>query len=117
MSQLALLVDGVVTHLFTLDKAKVTIGRSSQCDIYIDDVSVSTNHAHILVAPSEFLDGHYDLLIEDLQSRNGTLVNDQPIHRCQLKPDDVITIGFCKFKLLDDRAVGRESTVLMMMDE
>ena len=116
MSQLALLVDGVVTQLFTLDKAKVIIGRSSQCDIHIDDVSVSTNHAVILVAPSEFLDGHYDLLIEDLQNRNGTLVNDQPIHRCRLIPDDIITIGFSKFKLLDDLAKGRETTVLMMMD-
>jgi pSer/pThr/pTyr-binding forkhead associated (FHA) protein len=94
----------------------VTIGRSSQCDIYIEDVSVSTNHAVILVTPSEFLDGYNDILIEDLQSRNGTVVNGQPIHRCQLKPDDVITIGFNKFKLLDNRAVGRQSTVLMMMD-
>jgi pSer/pThr/pTyr-binding forkhead associated (FHA) protein len=94
----------------------VTIGRSSQSDIHIDDVSVSTDHAVILVAPSEFLDGHNDILIEDLQSQNGTLVNGQPVHRCQLNPDDVITIGFNKFKLLDDRAAGRESTVLMMMD-
>ena len=117
MSQLALLVDGIVTQLFALDKAKVIFGRSSRCDVHIDDVSVSTNHAAIIVAPSKFLDGYDDILIEDLNSRNGTLVNDQPIHRCQLKPDDVITIGFNKFKLLDDRAAGRESTVLMMMDE
>ncbi len=116
MSQLALLVDGVVTQLFSLDKAKLTIGRSSKCDIYIDDVSVSTNHAVIIVAPNELLDGHYDILVEDLQSRNGTLVNDQPIHRCQLRPDDIITIGFNRFKLLDDPAAGRESTVLMMME-
>ena len=116
MSQLALLVDDVVVQLFALDKAKVTIGRSSLCDIHIDDISVSTNHAVILVAPSELLDGYYDIFVEDLQSRNGTLVNDQSIHRCRLKPGDVITIGFNKFKLLDDHAVGRESTVLMVMD-
>lgn len=116
MSQLALLVDGVVTQLFTLDKARVMIGRSSQCDIHIDDASVSTNHAVILVSPSELLDGHYDIFVEDLQSRNGTLINDQSVHRCRLNPDDVITVGFNKFKLLDDRAVGRESTVLMVMD-
>jgi pSer/pThr/pTyr-binding forkhead associated (FHA) protein len=86
VAQLALLVDSVVTQLFSLDKAKLTIGRSS------------------------------NILVEDLQSRNGTLVNDQPIHRCQLRPDDIITIGFNRFKLLDDRAAGRESTVLMMME-
>jgi len=116
VSQLGLLVNGVVTQLFTLDKAKLTIGRSSKCDIHIDDVGVSTNHALIVIAPNKFLDGYNDILIEDLQSRNGTLVNGQPIQRCLLKPDDVIAIGFHKFKLLDDRAKGRESTVLLMMD-
>lgn len=116
MSQLALLVDGVVAQLFTLEKAKMLIGRSAQCDIHIDDASVSNNHAVILVTPSELLDGHYDIFVEDLQSRNGTLINDQSIHRCRLNPDDVITIGFNRFKLLDDRAVGRESTVLMVME-
>ena len=116
MSQLALLVDGVVSQLFDLDAGKVTIGRTPASDICIDDVSVSTNHAFISVVPSELLDGHYDIFIEDLQSRNGTLVNDQPIVRCRLNPDDVITIGWNKFKLLDDRTAGRETTVLMMLD-
>lgn len=116
MSQLALLVDGVVTQLFSLDKAKVTIGRAINSDICIDDSSVSTHHAVIYVSPDELLDGHDDIRIEDMQSRNGTLVNDKAVHRCKLKPDDVIGIGFNRFKLLDDRAAGRESTVLMIMD-
>jgi pSer/pThr/pTyr-binding forkhead associated (FHA) protein len=116
LSQLAILVDGVATQLITLDKARISFGRNPKSDIYIDDVSVSTNHAIIIVAPSDLLDGHDDILIEDLQSRNGTLVNDQRVHRCRLKPDDVITIGFNKFKLLDNHASGRESTVMMVMD-
>jgi pSer/pThr/pTyr-binding forkhead associated (FHA) protein len=116
LSQLALLVDGVVAQLFSLDKAKITIGRSVQSDICIDDVSVSTDHAVIIVAPSDLLDGHDDIVIEDQKSRNGTLVNEKAVQRCRLKPDDVITIGWNKFKLLDDRATGRESTVLMIMD-
>jgi pSer/pThr/pTyr-binding forkhead associated (FHA) protein len=116
VSQLALLVDGVVAQLFSLDKAMVTIGRSADSDIRIDDSSVSTNHAVIYVSPNELLDGHDDILIEDQQSRNGTLVNDRTVHRCRLQPDDVIGIGFNRFKLLDDRAAGRESTVLMIMD-
>ena len=116
MSQLALLVDGVVTQLFSLDKSRVTIGRAVNSDICIDDSSVSNNHAVIYVSPNEMLDGHDDILIEDQQSRNGTLVNDKVVHRCRLQPDDVIGIGFNRFKLLDNRAAGRESTVLMIMD-
>ncbi|HEY5623351.1 MAG TPA: FHA domain-containing protein [Gammaproteobacteria bacterium] len=43
-------------------------------------------------------------------STNGTLVNDEESDRCQLKPNDVITIGFNRFKLLDDREAGSETT-------
>ena len=116
MSQLALLIDGVVSQFFNLDTGKTTIGRSLDSDICIDDASVSTNHAVIFVAPSEFFDGHLDIFVEDLQSRNGTLVNDKPVHRCRLQPDDIVSIGWNKFKLLDDRSIGRESTVLMILD-
>ena len=116
MSQLALLVDDVVTQLFPLNQPTLTIGRAAECDIRIDDVSVSTEHAIVRVSPSKYLDGHEEIIIEDLQSKNGTLVNEKPVHRCQLQPNDVVTIGWNKFKLLDDRAAGRETTVLMMLD-
>jgi len=114
---LALLVDDVVSQLYPLTKSKFLIGRVTTCDIYIDDTSVSSCHAAILVVPNPLLDGYDDIVIEDLQSRNGTYVNEERIHRCILKPNDVISIGWSKFKLLDDRSEGRESTVLMMLDE
>ena len=116
MSQLALLVDGVVSQFFNLESGKITIGRSPDSDICIDDASVSTNHAVITVTQNEFLEDHVDVFIEDLKSRNGTLVNDEPIQWCRLKPEDVVSIGWNKFKLLDDHTVGKETTVLMMLD-
>lgn len=116
MPQLAILVDGVAAKTIALDKVKITIGRSPASDIHIDDVSVSTNHAEIVVATNPLLDGHNDIYVEDLQSRNGTRVNGNLIHRCLLAPNDVITIGFNKFKLLDDRSVENESTVLIVME-
>ena len=45
MAQLGLLVDGVIVKAFQLDKARTTIGRSIECDIQIDDVGVSMEHA------------------------------------------------------------------------
>ena len=116
MSQLALLVDGVVSRIFTLEEGKVTIGRSPQSDICIDDVSVSTHHAVIEMIENPLLEGHYDVYIEDLESRNGTLVNAKPVQRCRLNPDDVITVGWNKFKLLDDRNFGRDTTALIVLD-
>lgn len=54
--------------------------------------------------PSEFLDDQVDVLLEGLGSTNGSLVNDEQIEQCQLKHNDVITIGWNTFKLLDGRA-------------
>ena len=116
MSQLALLVDDVIVQLFPLEKPTLTIGRSPECDIYIDDAGVSSNHALIHVKPSEFLDGHQDIFLEDLESKNGTRVNDRKIERCQLQPDDVITIAWNRFKLLDDHMPGGATTILIMDD-
>ncbi|NIW24565.1 MAG: FHA domain-containing protein [Gammaproteobacteria bacterium] len=110
MAQLALLVDDVVVKLFPLEKPTVTIGRDQVNDIQIEDTGVSGKHAQIHVQPSGLIEGHVDVEVEDLGSTNGTLVNDELRARCQLKPNDVITIGFNQFKLLDDREAGSETT-------
>jgi pSer/pThr/pTyr-binding forkhead associated (FHA) protein len=113
MSQLALLVDDVVVSIFPLDKPSMTIGRDTDCDIQIDESSVSGSHARLEIKPSEFLDGQDDIFLEDLGSTNGTMVNDEKIDRCQLKPDDVIEIGWNKFKLVDDSQGNRETTAFI----
>lgn len=111
MSQLALLVDDVVVKVFPLDKPMTTIGRHQDNDIQIDNDGVSAKHALIRVEPSELLEGHEDIVIEDLNSTNGTLVNDERIdQRCALKPNDVITVGWNRFKLLDNREAGSQTT-------
>ena len=116
MSQLALLIDDVVTQTFPVEKTTLTIGRSKDCDICIDDVSVSTRHAELRMVPSELLRGYSDVFITDLGSRNGTFVNDDQVTEARLKPNDVIRIGWTKFKYFDDMFDGRETTVLMMLD-
>ena len=113
MSQLALLVDDVVVSIFPLDKPTVTIGREPESDIRIDESSVSTRHARVDIKPSEFLEGHEDIFLLDLNSTNGTTVNGKRIDRCQLKPDDVIEIGWNRFKLIDDSEAGRQTTAFI----
>jgi pSer/pThr/pTyr-binding forkhead associated (FHA) protein len=64
-----------------------TVGRSTNADIVILDEAVSRNHAAFRV------DGQ-TLVVEDLGSSNGTLVNGDEIHSpCRLAPGDVVTIG------------------------
>ncbi len=108
-SQLALLIDDVVVKLFPLEKPVITIGRHQDNDIRIDNDFASNRHAQILVDPKEPLEGHRDVVLEDLGSTNGVLVNDKQVKRCQLKPNDEITIARIQFKLLDDSQSDSET--------
>jgi sigma-B regulation protein RsbU (phosphoserine phosphatase) len=65
----------------------VVVGRSEQADITVTDHSVSRRHARI------FRQGA-DWSVEDLGSRNGTLLNEQRLAAASvLKPGDVIRVG------------------------
>lgn len=83
---------------YPLNKNSLQIGRNESCDIFIDDEDVSRNHARIEI--KEDL-----ILLEDLGSTNGTLVNGKEIKTCVLKDGDRIQIGnttVLKFNFLDD---------------
>lgn len=67
-------------------KEEITIGRDAENDIQIDNIAVSGEHARILKGP-------YQYLIEDLNSTNGTFVNEEKITKRVLEENDAITIG------------------------
>jgi pSer/pThr/pTyr-binding forkhead associated (FHA) protein len=62
------------------------IGRRADNTIVIDDPAVSGHHACV------FRDGDHDVL-RDLESTNGTFVNDKRVSRHQLRNGDVVAIG------------------------
>jgi pSer/pThr/pTyr-binding forkhead associated (FHA) protein len=66
---------------------EMTIGRSRDCDIFLEDLAVSRLHASIQQLP----DGGYEL--EDHRSATGTFVNGWAITRCRLNNGDVVQIG------------------------
>jgi diguanylate cyclase (GGDEF)-like protein len=74
---------GSVVRLF----ASNMMGRSRQSDIRIDDPTVSRRHARIV------RDDERGYLLQDLGSRNGTLVRGRPITRCRLIDGDWIGVG------------------------
>ena len=79
----------VIRRKLEFEDQTVTIGRHPDCDIIIDDASVSRQHARI-----DSDNGVY--YIEDLNSRNGTFLNNESIHRSTRKPvrpRDVSTIS------------------------
>lgn len=66
---------------------EMTVGRSRDCDIFLEDLAVSRLHATI----REMNDGSYE--IEDHRSAAGTYVNGMRITRYRLIDGDVVQIG------------------------
>jgi len=71
---------------FLLDSESTSIGRSSESDIFFDDVTVSRQHACILRIKNDF---H----IVDEQSLNGTYVNSISVTEQILRMGDQLQIG------------------------
>ena len=84
---------------YRLGPKRVLIGRTDQCDITINDSSVSRKQASI-----ESKDGRF--LLQDLKSTNGTQVNGKSVDIHLLSHGDKIRIGKTVLQFL-----GREITL------
>jgi len=81
---------GRAGEVFAVAGERMTIGRSPEAEVFLDDVTVSRNHA-LLVRRR---DGLY---IDDLGSLNGTYVNRRRIESHRLQNGDELQVG--KYKL------------------
>ncbi|HMS72223.1 MAG TPA: FHA domain-containing protein [Baekduia sp.] len=82
---------GHVGESFPLDGDRLAIGRRPDSDIFLDDVTVSRDHAMVVKRGDGF---HLD----DLGSLNGTYVNRRRIDSQQLADGDELQVG--KYKLV-----------------
>jgi pSer/pThr/pTyr-binding forkhead associated (FHA) protein len=71
-------------------EGETTIGRSPDCGIFLDDVTVSRKHAVVSERDGAFL-------VEDQGSLNGTFVNRKRVESAQLADGDELQIG--KYRL------------------
>jgi pSer/pThr/pTyr-binding forkhead associated (FHA) protein len=81
---------GRAGEVFSVAGNRMTIGRSPDAEVFLDDVTVSRNHA-LLVRKR---DGLY---VDDLGSLNGTYVNRRRIESHKLQNGDELQVG--KYKL------------------
>ena len=72
------------------EAGRTLIGRSPECEIFLDDVTVSRRHAELERVGDMFT-------IRDLGSLNGTYVNRRRIESAVLENDDEVQIG--KYRL------------------
>jgi pSer/pThr/pTyr-binding forkhead associated (FHA) protein len=70
----------------------VTVGRSPDCDIHVDAPGLSRLHARLV--PTE--DG---VIVEDLESTNGTFVNNHRVRRHKLHIGDEVGFDHMRFRL------------------
>jgi serine/threonine-protein kinase PknK len=82
-----------------LDGDSIAIGRSRENQIEIDDISSSRRHCRLFHQGGSWW-------VEDLQSRNGTLVNGVLVRKQELAPGDCIEIG--KTRIYFERIPTRE---------
>jgi pSer/pThr/pTyr-binding forkhead associated (FHA) protein len=81
---------GALPTRIGLDREHTVIGRQPHCEVIVPDKSVNRQHARIVHRGWQFV-------LQDLQSRNGTYLNDWQIQGlCPLRDGD--TIGVCEFR-------------------
>jgi hypothetical protein len=75
-----------VGERFYLEQPRITIGRDPASDIFLNDVTVSREHAVLHVEAGE-------VRLEDVGSLNGTYVNDAIVSEAVLTSGDAVQIG------------------------
>jgi pSer/pThr/pTyr-binding forkhead associated (FHA) protein len=86
MARVILVFNKQVIKDYPFTKENMTIGRAEENDIVIDNLAVSAYHSRIDRAGDAYI-------LTDLQSTNGTFVNDKKIVSHKLRHKDKVTIG------------------------
>jgi pSer/pThr/pTyr-binding forkhead associated (FHA) protein len=79
-----------------LNQAVVSIGRSHDNTVVIDDPRISRHHVEVRVIQSRFV-------IFDLKSTGGTFINGQRVSQGLLYPGDLISLAGLKLVFIQDR--------------
>jgi len=102
--------------VYPLGGEKVVMGRHPECDIVIDVGAVSRHHAQVVALGDDYF-------VEDLNSRNGTYLNDAIVEgRRKLAPGDRVRVCDVSFLFLDNDMPPQPSpgdgfATVMMEDE
>ena len=92
MAKLVILTQGMTGRAHELNVDRTTIGRVEDNTFQITDASVSSHHCEVLLRGAE-------VLIRDLNSTNGSFINDARITESVLKPGQTLRLGQIELKL------------------
>lgn len=83
-------INGNELHRYSFSESEILIGRSPECDVWLDNAGVSRTHAKVLRQGNR-------VQIVDLNSGNGTFLNGQWVNEAFVNSGDTVGIG--KFSL------------------
>jgi pSer/pThr/pTyr-binding forkhead associated (FHA) protein len=93
MAKLVILTQGLSGRAHELNVDRTTIGRVDDNTFQIAETSVSSHHCEVLLRGN-------DVVIKDLNSTNGTFINDQQVTgESVLKPGQTLRLGTVELKL------------------
>jgi len=85
---------GRAGETFALEHDRTSLGRAPECEVFLDDVTVSRRHSVITRAPDGFT-------LHDEGSLNGTYVNRRRVESAKLEDGDEVQIGKYKLTFLE----------------
>lgn len=95
MAKFIIKLNDTITDHVELRQGDMKLGRKSSCDIHLDNLSVSGEHANIFTIGD-------DSFIQDLGSTNGIYVNNKKITKHHLRNGDQAAIGKYSLVFLSD---------------
>lgn len=104
MAKLVIKLNNNIVDHVELRQGDMKIGRKSSCDIHLDNLSVSGEHANIFTIGD-------DSFVQDLGSTNGTYVNNKKVVKHHLKNEDQVAVG--KYRLTFVSDIAQESTAFV----
>jgi len=94
MAKLVVLTEGLAGAAHELKSERTTVGRLEDNAFQIAEPSVSSHHCEVILKGNE-------VIIKDLNSTNGTFINEQPITEAVLKPGQILRLGKVELRLED----------------
>lgn len=118
MAKLVLMLNDVAINEYKLEKEKITLGRSANNDILVDDPIVSSQHAVISTKQNTFMPEVLDVIYEDLKSTNGSKINKMKLDKPQqLRQGDIIQVGRSMFRYEDELSDQVDATAIYLPDD
>ena len=116
MISLKQISNGVVVSDIEITGSDFTISRNSGNHLQLDDGVVSGQHAVLMLKSNQYVSEWFNISIRDLDSTNGTYVNNIAIKEQEVTHGDVIRIGTYEFKVFDDKSTSTTETLFYVPD-